>query len=256
MFEGTIVSHSAFGNGTITKLEDGYMEISFPKGDKKFVFPDSIGTFIKTDDAELLAYAKEQKDRKDFEKAAQAAAQKAAAEEKQRQQQLERQSMKKKPDYTYTGDFETPLLGRRSLDIEFKTKEDFYEALGYLAKPGIIAYYQAEVPDDGKDALFEKLFPDQEFRVISVNSGSGGQATKQGCQFRINLSSIKNCPDSLKPHLGTAAGAWVGRINRSRFALKLVQKHGFRFGYSQNYNDIYSKVPEQYQKSFLKGYNR
>lgn len=246
MFQGNLVLHSKYGSGEIVKVEDSHIVVRFGNEVKEFIFPDSIGTFLKTDDDELIAFAKIKKEEKAF-----AMAVKKAEEKKIEEDRI----LKRHAASDYTGDFETPLLGKKSLDIEFKNKKDFFEALGYLAKPGVIAYYQAEVPDDGKDDLFEKLFPNQEFRRIYVNSGVDGHATKQGCQFRINLSTTKNCPDSLKPHLGTPSGNWVGRINRSKFSLKLVQKYGFRFGYKQNYEDIYSKIPEEFKNDFTRGYN-
>ena len=246
MFEGVNVTHKAWGIGMIKSVKDGYITVDFSGTEKTLVFPDSIGKFLQSSDDKLLKYAEDEMAEKTKKIEAQKEAERKKAEERILSQR------------TVSGDdsdYETPLLGKRSGDIAFPSEESFYEALGYLAKPGRIAYYQAELPED-KEPQFKKLFPNQDYKVIKSSYGANGLPTKQGCQFRINLATIVNCPDSLLRHISEKNGNWAGRINRSKFALRLVQYNGFRFGHSQNVEEIRKRVPEKYIEAFNKGYSK
>ena len=39
---GSPLSHKAFGRGTVTRLEGGYVTVAFPDVEKKFLFPNAI----------------------------------------------------------------------------------------------------------------------------------------------------------------------------------------------------------------------
>lgn len=82
-FAGTEVSHSTYGNGIITKADGNKLFIHFANGaEKQFLFPDSIGKFLSTNNKELLEAAQAEK---------QAA---IVAAEKQRQSKLEAEAQK------------------------------------------------------------------------------------------------------------------------------------------------------------------
>lgn len=245
MFEGVIVKHKAWGQGTIVSVDEGHIVVDFQGMEKTLAFPDSIGTFLQTDDPQLISSAKAEKEKKNKE------IEKKKAESLQKTQEMIKQKAVFSGDES---DYESPLLGRRSGDIVFASDEDFYEAIGYLARPGRIAFYQAELTED-KEMQFNKLFPNQEYRVIKASYGKNGLPTKQGCQFRINLSTIDGCPVTLLNHVGERNGHWAGRISRSKFALRLVQNNGFTFGHDQNVEQIKAKVPSKYEAAFLKGFN-
>lgn len=238
MFKGVKVTHEKWGEGQIVSLTETHIIVSFAEKEIKFQFPSAIGKYLQVDDELLKKFATEC----------------ALKEEKEKEKTVVNE--KKVAGYSYSGEgnYSTPLLGRRAQDIVFSRKEDFYEVLGYLAKPGRIVFYQAELPSDKTDA-FEKLFPGQDYSTIAESYGKDGLITKQGCQFRINLSNVDNCPSLLKPHISEKEGHYAGRINRSKFALRLVQNNGFRFGRSQDVNEIRSKVPDKYINNFEKGIN-
>ena len=40
--EGSIVQHKTFGEGTVTKLDDKHIRVSFAAGEKNFIFPDAF----------------------------------------------------------------------------------------------------------------------------------------------------------------------------------------------------------------------
>ena len=247
MFEGISVKHITWGKGVIKSLSDGYITIDFNGSEKTLVFPDSFGKFLNTDDNTLIEYAKNERIKKEDKIAKQKEEEAAKLKEK-----LAQNKVVVKGDES---DYETPLLGKKSGDILFPTDEDFYESIGYLTKPGRIAFYQAEIPED-RESQFKKLFPDQEYKVIKTSYGADGRITKQGCQIRINLSSIENCPECLLNHINVKENSWAGRINRSKFVLRLVQYNGFCFGHHQDYDKIYMLVPDKYKSAFEKGFNR
>ena len=48
------VTHKIFGKGRIIKYDDSYVDIDFPAGNKKFVFPDAFGKYLTVIDQEQL----------------------------------------------------------------------------------------------------------------------------------------------------------------------------------------------------------
>ncbi len=190
MFEGTIVNHQIFGEGVIERITEDRICIAFSEAKKELAFPMCVGDIITSVDEAFIQYAVEKKK------------QKKVAKLEHRKKFIEDHFEKRVTSVRKNNgglsrkdsDYITPLLGKRSMDIHFSSEEDFFESLGYLAKPGVIGFYQAEIPDDERVQIFEKRFPGQPYKIIKNSIGSNGMKTKQGCQFRINLSSIANCP--------------------------------------------------------------
>ena len=50
------VIHKAFGEGTITTVENGYITILFSQGEKKFMYPYGFKHFLMIKDAACAAY--------------------------------------------------------------------------------------------------------------------------------------------------------------------------------------------------------
>jgi len=151
------------------------------------------------------------------------------------------------------------ILDGRAGDIIFSNDNDFFEAIGYLASPGRVDFFEAEVPSGGRTIAFQKQFPGQNCRQITQGITSGGNPMKYSVQYRIYLGSIKNCPQTLKSCLGVGRNN-VARINKSAFVEKLVEKYGFTFGYGivQNSADIRAIVSTNHQSylaDFDRGYN-
>jgi len=66
------VMHKSFGKGRVVKYNDSYVVISFPLGNKKFVFPDAFGTYVTLVDQRAANFArkmiqKRKKERKEEE---------------------------------------------------------------------------------------------------------------------------------------------------------------------------------------------
>lgn len=148
------------------------------------------------------------------------------------------------------------LIGARALSISFPNDSVMFQIIGYLAHPGRIASIEAEVPRDGRDVIFEQLFPGQVYRPIEVANTPSGMPNKISTQFRINFANLSNCPQILKANMGVGNGRCVGRINRSRFVLRLVQHYGFRFGHIQNIAVIRKIAQESgFINDFERGYS-
>jgi len=151
------------------------------------------------------------------------------------------------------------ILSGRAGDIIFSNENDFFEAIGYLASPGRVGFFEAEVPNDGREKAFQKQFSGQKYRLITQGTTSGGNPMKYGVQYRIYLNSIENSPQTLKNHLRDGRN-YAARINKSAFVEKLVENYGFKFGYRvvQNSTDIRAIVSRKYPfylADFDRGYN-
>ena len=149
-----------------------------------------------------------------------------------------------------------PLIGPRSQTIYFTSDAELFEAIGYMARPGRVSSIEAEVPKDGRDDTFEVLFPGQKYRPIELGDTPSGMPNKLSPQFRINFASVRNCPKTLKANMGAGNGGCVGRINKSRFVMDMVQNYGFRFGDFQNVSAI-RKIAEarDHLSDFERGYS-
>ena len=81
--------------------------------------------------------------------------------------------------------------------IEWPSDSDKFEAIGYLAKPGVIDTIEATVPADKL-----KKFKDEYHNKYSIEFPYVTKAgSKFGYQFRIYLSDTEGCPDFLASQL-------------------------------------------------------
>lgn len=55
---GTVIKHSAFGEGTILDHSGNYLVISFAQGKKEFVYPNAFSKHISAVDPEIAAFIK------------------------------------------------------------------------------------------------------------------------------------------------------------------------------------------------------
>ena len=94
----------------------------------------------------------------------------------------------------YESSTNNPLVGDRSQTISVRSEAEMFELVGYMATPGRVSSFEAEVPKDGRDVLFEKLFPGQPYRPIELGSTPSGMPNKLSPSFRINFANLRNCP--------------------------------------------------------------
>jgi len=250
----SIVRHKTYGKGLVKTIYNGYIEIDFGGQLKRFKFPEAFEKFLLTEDVNLLQILAETKE-------------KAIQEEKAVN---EKKSVISPPIKIRTisadlglyncrsmHNIHNSLLGERAQTIVVCSEEEMFELVGYMASPNRISSVEAEVPKDGRDEVFERVFPGQTFRPIELGDTPSGLPKKMGPQFRINFSNLSNCPDTLLRNMGKGVGSCIGRINRSKFVIDLVQNYGFRFGNRQDVLHIRSIAKERgYIEAFERGYKR
>lgn len=144
------------------------------------------------------------------------------------------------------------LLSDKALDISVPDQV-FCLILGYLASPGRIGLIEAQIPEE-KAFIFEREFPNAPYFPITQGQTTGGNLMKQGCQLRIYLNNVENCPNELRPFLGVGTGSFVNRINKSKFIERIVRYYGFSFGEYQDVSAIRAAVMRSFP-SFMDEFN-
>ncbi len=242
------ITHKAFGAGVVTDIRNGYVSATFACGDKKFVLA-GLDKYLLSCDDEL---------KKLIEGAAPAVKPQHTPQPVVRPAVATQNPAKRNPIPSISVHHSTSpnsLLGPRSQSISFASQKQLFEVVGYLAHPGRVTSVEAEVPMDGRDDIFESMFPGQTYRPIHMGDTPSGMPNKLSPQFRINLSNIRNCPQVLKVNLGAGNSSCAARLNKSRFVMELVQHYGFRFGETQNIANI-KRIAEEYGclDDFMRGY--
>lgn len=238
------VTHRTFGSGVVTKIREGYAFVKFGNNEKQFALK-GFDKFFQIDDVEL-------KNIVDKENGVISAPAKVGTTPVGRTAQVKTTFNLS----SYSNDAASVLLGSRAQTINVTSENQMFEIVGYMARPGRVSSIEAEVPMDGRDDLFEKFFPGQTYRPITLGDTPSGLPNKISPQFRINFASVRNCPQILKANMGAGNASCVGRINKSRFVLFVVQNYGFRFGDWQNVDAIRKIATERgYLADFERGYS-
>lgn len=228
------VKHRVYGNGIVKHLDSDYIIIAFEDQEKKFQFPQAFEKFLTTEDSELISKIDDATKKVDADNVMQNINQTGAPST---QAKRSASSTKQLSGYINLGST-NPLIGARAQGINICSEEEMFEIVGYMATPGRINSIEAEVPKDGRDTVFENLFPGQKYRPIEMGNTPSGLLNKLSPQFRINFGNLRNCPSVLKQNMGKGNGACIGRINKSRFVIQIVQEYGFCFGEHQNVETI------------------
>ncbi|MDR1397542.1 MAG: hypothetical protein LBJ14_07405 [Desulfarculales bacterium] len=139
------------------------------------------------------------------------------------------------------------ILAKNAKDI-ILSDADLCLVLGYMATPNRVGYIEAQIPAD-KVHVFLREFPNAPYYPITQGETSGGNVMKQGCQLRIYLNNIYNCPPILTPLLGIGTGKFVKRINKGRFVERVVKDYGFAFGQDQSEDAIRSAVNSAFPRN-------
>jgi hypothetical protein len=228
---GEVVTHSKFGQGHVVFESGDTITVEFSCGKKIFAYPDSIGVYLQPTSSSFVQMAEQRKAEIQQQKEAEQAA--AEAEQADTTESFERAAHAVSPTSTLK-----QLAGFRAQTIRFHDQDELFEVLGYMATPGRLKSIDAEVPCDGREAIFRQLFPGQKFMPITINKTPSGMPSKVGPQFRINFLNLDNCPEALKDNVGVGIGNVAGRINKSEFVLTVVQQYGFSFGDVQDVEKI------------------
>ena len=245
------VKHRTYGKGYVVKIRNGYATVKFGSTEKLFAIK-GFGKYFEIFDADfqkIVDQANEEADTMQVHSS------------KTENTGFSASHNTAKPIKAYYDSSSSvgsagSLLGPRSQTIPIASENQMFEIVGYMARPGRISSIEAEVPMDGRDELFERLFPGQTYRPITMGDTPSGMPNKLGPQFRINFADLRNCPQVLKSNMGAGNASCIGRINKSRFVLTVVQKYGFQFGKWQDTNKIRSIAAEKgYLEEFERGYS-
>ena len=240
------VIHRVFGEGRVIKINNGYATVKFRNEEKTFVIQ-GFDKYFEIPDPEFQSIVDE----------ANKAVVKTVPPVSNYRPETPKPSYR--PTFSYSahsGPTASSLLSPRAQTIIVPNESKMFEIVGYIARPGRVGSFEAEVPADGRDDVFEELFPGQTYRPITMGDTPSGMPNKLSSQFRINFSNLRNCPDILRNNMGAGNGGCVGRINKSKFVLTLVERYGFRFGDRQNVSEI-RKIAEEkgYIEDFERGYS-
>jgi len=114
--------------------------------------------------------------------------------------------------------------------IDFGSENEFYEALGFLAK------------SDGSISL-----------VWERNELSGAWGSEGRIQCHTNIAKF---PLALSRAFTAGVGITIKhRINCNEYVHHIVTHHNFAYGKEQSYSDIRNTVPTTYLSDFDRGYN-
>lgn len=216
------VTHKSLGIGTIYAIHGNQIEISFDGNVHTFMYPAIFQNGLTCDDAEFMSMVKPLLDKMT----------------KQVHLQPTNVSESKSVEKTFGSIdvfsrldkkiFDYDFISSRSGTLDIKDDAEFFEIVGYLAKPGRISSIEAQVPSvRNLDKKFESLFPNQRYRPISKD--------KRSAQFRIYFLDKSNCPSLLSAAIvKDSSKSIVGRLNCSRFIMVLCLCMGFKFGYEQS----------------------
>lgn len=239
------VTHRVYGNGIVTAINDGYIKVKFATEQKTFLAK-GFDKFFTIYDSEL---------QKIVDEANKEAVTSSPVPSTPSHTSNTISSSRTTFSHSTTLRTASSLLGPRSQTIPIRNEQQMYELVGYMARPGRIGSIEAEVPMDGRDDLFEELFPGQIYRPITMGDTPSGMPNKLSPQFRINFSNLRNCPQILRENMGAGNASCVGRINKSKFVLTLVERYGFKFGDTQNISEIRKlAIDRGYQAEFERGY--
>lgn len=167
------VKHRVYGNGIVKHLDSDYIIIAFEDQEKKFQFPQAFEKFLTTEDSELISKIDDATKRMDTDNVMQNINQTGASTQAKRSAS----STKQLSGYINLGST-NPLIGARAQGINICSEEEMFEIVGYMATPGRINSIEAEVPKDGRDTVFENLFPGQKYRPIEMGNTPSGLPNK------------------------------------------------------------------------------
>lgn len=130
-------------------------------------------------------------------------------------------------------------------DRPISAADEFYYSLGWLAKhTGTVS---AALPDYLADEFKTYFGPETPCRVVdSRKKGPAGWTSQWTKSFAVSLKKPDAIPAFLTQYLNPKGTA----ITDTNFVLDLVDQYGFKFGKSQDIEQIRSKVPTSHIEIF------
>ena len=109
----------------------------------------------------------------------------------------------------------------KSPQLVFSSKEEFFESLGVMAKPGCIVI------------------------VHEDNDEQGAWGKEKRIHIMANVSKF---PPAITKKFTAGVGNVLHRVNCNEFVEDLVDNHGFMYGNNQPYSNIRTIVQKRYTK--------
>lgn len=123
------------------------------------------------------------------------------------------------------------------------SEKDKFEAIGFLARPGVVDSISAQVQHKYIEK-FKERFAGKYSKEYPYDVGEN----KYGYQYRIDINHAEGCPKELLTHL---EGKYKLRLENNDFIRELVEKYGFVFTNSnQDSREIFNKVSRIGGKEF------
>lgn len=166
------------------------------------------------------------------------AAKKKAAEEKKNEEKYE------KTKERAIKDFEAIASADRPVEVA----NEFYYSLGWLAKH--IGTVSAALPDYLASSFHKHFGAEAEARIVDSKKRTiNGNSMQWTFGFKANLTKPENIPASLQQYLSSTGKA----IANTSFIWDLIDNYGFKFGKTQDVDQIRSHVPADCLDSFELG---
>ncbi len=122
-------------------------------------------------------------------------------------------------------------------EIVWASEKDKYEAIGFLARRGVVQNIEANVPTRFIERFKEKF----KGRYTSNQPYDVGNK-KGGEQYRITLNHLYGCPEFLKKQVD---GVTKVRINATGFIRELVNNYGFMFSCSEQNGELINSIVQE-----------
>lgn len=121
--------------------------------------------------------------------------------------------------------------------IVWPSEKDKYEAIGFLARRGVVQNIEANVP-----TKFVERFKNRFRGKHTSNQPYDVGGKKGGEQYRITLNHLNGCPEFLKKQVD---GITKARINATGFIRELVDDYGFIFSCAEQNGDLISSIVKE-----------
>lgn len=234
------VYHPDYGEGVVKRIYGYRIDLEFSDKAMSMVFPGAFSTGLTTHDADLLRIVEETSN--------------TVTRQVHKSDEISSKTDVLKIINNFTFDF----VSNRVKSLPFASNEELFEAIGYLAKPGVIHGIWAEIPASVASA-FKQYFSDENIMPITEGTTGKGMSNKFGIQCRLNLANVDNCPNIIRNKLAKGLGKQiVNRLNCTLFVLQLIKFFGFHFGNEKQNISAIRKIATDfgYLNEFNKGFNR
>ena len=137
-------------------------------------------------------------------------------------------------------------LKNLQLDELSEATDEFYVALGWLAKHATTA--SASIPDYTESWFKDTFGQAAPYSIVdSRRRTSGGYLMRWAPSFTLYIKNAKQAPSILAPYISRNC------LHNTKLIYQLVENYGFNFGSSQNFENIKSRIPTQFMSSFNLG---